>query len=150
MELYLTAPELGAGAPRPRARSCSRLGGPETLEHLYEHHGAGALVHLFRVASSLDSMVLGEAQILGQVKDVLRAAAQGAGAVRGRAHARVRGGLRLRQARAHRDGDWPGGHVHGLGGGGSWRAKVFDELSDKTALVVGAGEMGELAARHLK
>ena len=60
----------------------SLLGGPEALDHLYEHHGEAALVHLFRVASSLDSMVLGEAQILGQVKDAFELG-QSAGAVRG-------------------------------------------------------------------
>ena len=72
-------------AQRPRsacARSCSRWAAPEALEHLYEHQGEAALVHLFRVASSLDSMVLGEAQILGQVKDAFERG-QGAGAVRG-------------------------------------------------------------------
>ncbi len=49
---------------------------------LYEHSGAAALSHLFRVASSLDSMVLGEAQVLGQVKDALEWG-QGVGTVRG-------------------------------------------------------------------
>ncbi|MFP2898265.1 glutamyl-tRNA reductase, partial [Corallococcus sp. 4LFB] len=68
VEVYLAAPS--ADVARERAReTLHSLGGAEALEHLYEHQGEAALVHLFRVASSLDSMVLGEAQILGQVKD---------------------------------------------------------------------------------
>ena len=81
VELYLASPDLG----RARALALSeleRLGGPETLEHLYEHRGEDSLVHLFRVAASLDSMVIGEAQILGQVKDAFERG-QGSGAVRG-------------------------------------------------------------------
>ena len=50
------------------------LGGDRSLEHLYQHHGDSALVHLLRVTASLDSMVVGEAQILGQVKDALELA----------------------------------------------------------------------------
>ena len=49
----------------------TRLGGEEALNHLYEHHGAGALEHLFRVASSLDSMVVGEAQILRRGQNIV-------------------------------------------------------------------------------
>ncbi|HMK74271.1 MAG TPA: glutamyl-tRNA reductase, partial [Myxococcaceae bacterium] len=58
------------------------LGGEEALDHTYLHHGEKALHHLFRVASSLDSMVVGEPQILGQVKDALQLA-QRVGSARG-------------------------------------------------------------------
>src|SRR4051794_24714072 len=68
VEVYLSAPDAALAHQRVVAELQS-LGGPEALEHLYEHRGENALVHLFRVAGSLDSMVLGEAQILGQVKD---------------------------------------------------------------------------------
>ena len=72
--------EFYAVAPTPqKVRDSLRslvaaLGGVDSLEHVYEHDGDAALVHLFRVAASLDSMVLGEAQILGQVKDALELA----------------------------------------------------------------------------
>ena len=81
VEVYLSAPD-GSVARRRVVDELQALGGPEALEHLYEHQGENALVHLFRVASSLDSMVLGEAQILGQVKESFELG-QGAGAVRG-------------------------------------------------------------------
>jgi glutamyl-tRNA reductase len=147
VELYLAAPDTGQASARGR-EELSRLGGPEALEHLYEHQGAGALEHLFRVASSLDSMVLGEAQILGQVKEAFELG-QGAGAVRGvltRVCAAAFGcakRVRTETAIGRAATSMASAAV-------ALASKVFDELSDKTALVVGAGEMGELAARHLK
>jgi glutamyl-tRNA reductase len=147
VEVYLAAPDAAAARARAVAE-LQALGGPEALEHLYEHQGENALVHLFRVAGSLDSMVLGEAQILGQVKDAFERG-QGAGAVRGeltRACAaafscakRVRTETAIGRASTSM-----------AAAAVQLASKVFDGLRDKTVLVVGAGEMGELAARHLK
>src|SRR5262245_50454399 len=67
VELYLGASTAEAGEQRGRD-ALVELVGAGGADHLYLHQGAAALVHLFRVACSLDSMVLGEAQILGQVK----------------------------------------------------------------------------------
>jgi glutamyl-tRNA reductase len=147
VELYLAAPDTAQASSRGR-EELARLGGSEALEHLYEHQGPGALEHLFRVASSLDSMVVGEAQILGQVKESFELA-QGAGAVRGvltRVCAAAFGcakRVRTETAIGRAATSMASAAV-------ALASKVFDELSDKTALVVGAGEMGELAARHLK
>jgi glutamyl-tRNA reductase len=147
VEVYLSAPDAALARARVVAELQS-LGGPEALEHLYEHRGENALVHLFRVAGSLDSMVLGEAQILGQVKDSFERG-QGAGAVRGeltRACAaafscakRVRTETAIGRASTSM-----------AAAAVQLASKVFDGLGGKTVLVVGAGEMGELAARHLK
>jgi glutamyl-tRNA reductase len=147
VELYMAAPDMNR-ARQSALDELQQLGGPETLEHLYEHRGEDALVHLFRVASSLDSMVLGEAQILGQVKDAFERG-QGSGAVRGeltRVCAAAFGcAKRVRTETAI------GRSATSMASAAvALASKVFDGLGDKTVLLVGAGEMSELAARHLK
>ncbi|HEX8702894.1 MAG TPA: glutamyl-tRNA reductase [Myxococcaceae bacterium] len=147
VELYLSAPDIAQAGARAR-EALSELGGPETLEHLYEHQGAGALEHLFRVSSSLDSMVVGEAQILGQVKDAFELG-QGAGAVRG-VLTRVCGAAFSCAKRVRTETAIGRAATSMASAAVALASKVFDELTHKTVLVVGAGEMGELAARHLK
>lgn len=147
VELYLASPDV-AQARDSALRELAALGGAEGLEHLYEHRGEDALVHLFRVAASLDSMVLGEAQILGQVKDAFELG-QGSGAVRGeltRVCAAAFGcAKRVRTETAI------GRSATSMASAAvALASKVFDGLGDKTVLLVGAGEMSELAARHLK
>lgn len=147
VELYVAAPDVAQARARVREQ-LREIGGPEALEHLYEHQGEAALVHLFRVAASLDSMVLGEAQILGQVKDAFERG-QGAGSVRGeltRVCAAAFGcAKRVRTETA------VGRAATSMASAAVQLAsKVFDGLKGKTVLVVGAGEMAELASRHLK
>ena len=147
VELYVAAPDGDAARERVREQ-LSLLGGPEALEHLYEHRGESALVHLFRVASSLDSMVLGEAQILGQVKDAFELA-QGAGAVRGEL-ARVCAAAFGCAKRVRTETAIGRSATSMASAAVALASKVFDGLHGKTVLVVGAGEMSEHAARHLK
>ena len=147
VELYLSAPDIAQAGARVR-EALSQLGGSEALEHLYEHQGAGALEHLFRVASSLDSMVLVEAQILGQMKDAFELG-QGAGAVRG-VLTRVCGAAFSCAKRVRTETAIGRSATSMASAAVALAQKVFDGLSHKTVLVVGAGEMGELAARHLK
>jgi glutamyl-tRNA reductase len=147
VELYLAAPDVNR--MRETARSELReLGGPEALEHLYEHRGEDALVHLFRVAASLDSMVLGEAQILGQVKEAFERG-QGSGAVRGEL-TRVCAAAFGCAKRVRTETAIGRAATSMASAAVSLASKVFDGLGDKTVLLVGAGEMSELAARHLK
>jgi len=147
VELYLAAPDMNRVRESARGE-LQELGGPETLEHLYEHRGEDALVHLFRVAASLDSMVLGEAQILGQVKEAFEKG-QGVGAVRGEL-TRVCAAAFGCAKRVRTETAIGRAATSMASAAVSLASKVFDGLRDKTVLLVGAGEMAELAARHLK
>lgn len=147
VELYLAAPDVGRARETVHEQLLA-LGGPETLEHLYEHKGEDALVHLFRVSASLDSMVLGEAQILGQVKDAFERG-QGAGAVRGEL-TRVCAAAFGCAKRVRTETAIGRAATSMASAAVALASKVFDGLGDKTVLLVGAGEMASLAARHLK
>jgi glutamyl-tRNA reductase len=115
--------------------------------YLYTHRGRQAVRHLFRVASSLDSMVVGEPQILGQLKDFYaRAVEVGVtGAVLNRCfHKAFSVAKRIRT-----ETEIASRAVSVSSAAVELATKIFDRLQDKTALLIGAGKMGELAARHL-
>ncbi|MDR6212547.1 glutamyl-tRNA reductase [Paracidovorax wautersii] len=114
--------------------------------HSYALEDGMAARHAFRVASGLDSMVLGEAQILGQMKDAVRAA-ESAGAL----------GTTLNQlfqrsfavAKEVRSSTEIGAHSISMAAAGVRLAgQLFEDLSDIKVLFVGAGEMIELCATH--
>ena len=121
---------------------------PDTLNgHLYRHADANAIKHLFRVASSLDSMIVGESQILGQVKEAYQNAID-AGTI-GRTlsqlmHRAISVAKRIRTETGVAQNPVSVSSV-----AVQLARKVFEDLTDKTVLLVGAGEMGELAARSL-
>ncbi len=109
---------------------------------------AAAVRHLYRVASSLDSMVVGEAQILGQVRDAYRAATEErcTGPVLNRLfHTSLRVGKRVRSETGIGDSSLSVPHVAVKLAEG-----VFGTLRGRRALVLGAGEMSELVIKHLK
>ncbi len=116
-------------------------------EHLSVYRGRDAVRHLFRVAASLDSMVVGEPQILGQLKELYgRAAAVGsAGTVLHRCFHKsftVAKRVRTETGVASKSVSVSSAAVE-------LASKIFDRLEDKTAMLIGAGTMSELAARHL-
>jgi glutamyl-tRNA reductase len=121
---------------------------PEGLEpHLYQHLAEEGLRHLFRVASSLDSMVLGEPQILGQVKEAYRACTEVGtnGPQLDRAFQRafnVAKRIRTETGIAENAVSMSFAAVE-LG------REIFDTLEGKEVLLLGAGKMGTLAAKHL-
>jgi glutamyl-tRNA reductase len=116
--------------------------------HLVVHRGQAAIGHLFRVAGGLESLVPGEDQILGQVRDAYKAAT-GRGVIGPILHTAFQRALRA--AKRARD-------ETGLGLGKLSVASiavdvardVFDRFDDKTILVIGAGKMGELAIQHFR
>lgn len=114
---------------------------------LYVHQGDEAVRHMFRVAASLDSMMVGEPQILGQVKNAYRTATEEktSGVILNRLLHRT-----FSVAKRIRSETGIGDHAVSI----SYAAielgrKIFGELAGKKVLLIGAGEMAELAVEHL-
>jgi glutamyl-tRNA reductase len=121
---------------------------PQSLRpHLYEHHEAEAVRHLFRVASSLDSMVVGEPQILGQVKESY-SAARSVGAVGGNLERLLQGAFSAAK-KVRTETQIGSSSVSIASVAVDLARKIFGSLEGKRVLLVGAGKMSELAARHL-
>jgi len=147
VEIYGRANEAVAPALVSFLADYHRRPAGELDPFLYRLEGEQAVRHAFRVAASLDSMVLGEPQILGQVKEAYQAAEK-AGAL-----GSVLNALRNRSiaaAKRARTETGIGENAVSV----SYVAvelarKIFGELQDRSVLLVGAGKMSELAARHL-
>ncbi|MGD8860762.1 MAG: glutamyl-tRNA reductase [Myxococcales bacterium] len=121
---------------------------PERVDpYLYEHHGLDAVRHVFRVASGLDSMVLGEPQILGQVKDAYsRASSAGTvGTMLGRCFDRTFGVAK----RVRTETEIAAGNVSVSSIACDLAGKIFGDLAGRNVLLIGAGKMSETAARSL-
>jgi glutamyl-tRNA reductase len=115
--------------------------------YLYTHLDGDAVRHVFRVAASLDSMVVGEPQILGQVKDAF-ALAQTCETVGPVLHPLFAQAFAV--AKRVRNETEIGRYAVSVSFAAVELAKkIFDGLAGRAVLLVGAGEMGELAARHL-
>jgi glutamyl-tRNA reductase len=116
-------------------------------KYLYEYQENDAVRHLFRVASSLDSMVVGEPQILGQVKEAY-AAARAVGAVNSHLDALVTKAFGVAK-RVRTETAIGSSAVSVASIAVELAKKIFGSLDGKTVYLVGAGKMIELAARHL-
>ncbi|MGO9378446.1 MAG: glutamyl-tRNA reductase [Dissulfurispiraceae bacterium] len=123
------------------------IGRPEFEKVLYLHRTSDAIRHIYRVASSLDSMIIGEPQILGQIKDAFEFALskKTTGVILNRlmkkaisTAKRVRTETRIAQ-----------NAVSISFAAVELAKKIFTELSGKSFMLLGAGEMAELSARHL-
>jgi glutamyl-tRNA reductase len=116
-------------------------------KHFYWYRQEEVIRHLFRVASSLDSMILGEPQVLGQLKSAY-ATARGVGALSGPLNEIV--GRALAVARRVRRETAIGTTAVSVSYAAVELArKIFGSLEGKTIFVIGAGKMSELAAKHL-
>ena len=124
----------------------------ELSEHLYVHDAGSALQHLFAVAAGLDSMVVGEVQILAQLRAAY-AAADAAGAVGRALHLVSQQALRVgKRVRARTRIDAAGASVvsEALAAAGEAMGRAPGDLAGVRAVVLGAGAMGALAAAHLR
>jgi len=149
VEMYMQTSDVEASVASAVAfvAACHAVPPPQFMPHLYQWSDLEAVRHLFRVAASLDSLVLGEPQILGQVK-VAYLAAQAAG----------RTGMifsqlferALRVAKTIRTETGISDHAVSVSYAAVELAKkIFESLQQRTVMVLGAGDTAELAARHL-
>jgi len=121
---------------------------PGSLQpHLYNYHEAEAVRHILRVAAGLDSMILGEPQILGQMKDCYQLALQ-ANSLDTLINRLFQHTFSVaKQIRT--DTAIGASPVSVAFAAVSLARQIFDKLEDQTALLIGAGETIELTARHL-
>jgi glutamyl-tRNA reductase len=152
VELYLARPEVGAPVHAPLVAEflaeTHNLSAEMIQPHLYEHADADAVRHLFRVAGGLDSVVLGEDQIAGQVKeafDTARTCEATGPLLNSLFPAALRVSKRIRTETGLGQGQ-----VSVASAAVVFLKQVFDHFDDKTVLVIGAGEMAQLTLAHLK
>jgi glutamyl-tRNA reductase len=116
--------------------------------YLYRYEDSDAILHLFRVAASLDSMVVGEPQILGQLKTAYALAKQH-GAVSGFMDALLTRAFSVAK-RVRSETEIGENAVSVSYAAVELAREIFASLNDKKVMIVGAGKMSELAARHLR
>jgi glutamyl-tRNA reductase len=150
VELYVAADDAdraATGLAEVLARRAGVAVG-DLAEHLYQHRDASAVRHLFRVASSLDSLVVGEPQILGQTKQAHDAAVKhgSAGAV---LRSCFEGAFRVAR-RVRRETAIARNPVSVSSVAVDFARQVVGDFARRRVLIVGAGKMSELAARTLR
>jgi glutamyl-tRNA reductase len=157
VELYLAqaldrplSPEelLTDGAATDFLAGFHGIAAAELQPHLYCRQQGEAVLHLFRVAASLDSMLIGEGQIAGQVKTAYEKARERSSA--GPLLHSLFQHARLVARRVRTETGIARGHVSVSGAAVDYVRQVFDHFGDKTVLVIGAGKMGELTLKHLQ
>ena len=128
---------------------CERSGVPteDVLPHLYVHYDDGAVAHLFHVVSGLDSMVLGEGQILSQARDALRVG-QEHGSVGSTLNVLFQQAFRVAK-RAHAETDIDRVAPSLVSAALERAVELLGPLAGRTALVIGAGAMSSLAVATL-
>ena len=144
-EVYATVDRFHAGMDEVTAILSDVTGVPllDLAEHLYVHFEEGAVAHLFQVAVGLDSMIVGESQILGQVKESLRVG-QDLETIGTDLNALLQHALRVgKRARAETGIDSAGRSVVSAG------LDAVGGFEGRRALIVGAGSMASLAAQTL-
>jgi glutamyl-tRNA reductase len=148
VEVYAVTRDIAAGIAQVKRflADFHALSFDAVEPHLYGYYGENAIRHVFRVAASLDSLVVGEAQILGQIKAAYGYAAEykSSGLILNRfLHKAFSVAKRIRT-----ETGIASSAVSVAFAAVELAKKIFGSLSDKTVLLIGAGEMGELAAKH--
>jgi glutamyl-tRNA reductase len=150
VELYVSCEEIDSarGAIQRFLSDFHGIPADQLSPHLYAKTGHDAVMHLFRVASGLDSLVMGEPQVLGQVKDAFGVASKMGctGPLLNKLfHTAFAAGKRVRSETALSEGPVSVSYA-----AVALARKIFGNLKGRTVLVVGAGEMGKLTAIHMQ
>jgi len=150
VEVYSVVDDVDTGYGRIQeflADTHLSLSSEQLTPHLYWHTGDRAIAHLFRVASSLDSMIIGESQILGQLKDAFEVALahKATGVIMNKV---VKKAISVAK-RVRTETKIAEMAVSISYAAVELAKKIFSNLHEKTVLLVGAGEMAKLAAKHL-
>lgn len=124
-----------------------QLAPDEFIPYLYSHHDGQLIRHMFRVACGLDSMILGEPQILGQMKNAYQKASE-AGTL-GKQLGRLFQHTFSAAKKVRTDTAIGSSPVSVAFAAVRLAQQIFDKLSNQTAILIGAGETIELTARHL-
>ncbi len=148
VELYGVSMNPTAAAQSARNTLASRLPNSTSEDVFYSERGVAVVRHAFRVASSLDSLVVGEPQILGQVKEAFDAATNAgtAGTLIGRCFSHAFSTAK----RVRNETGIAEGTVSVSSIACELARKIFGNLDGRRTLLLGAGEMGEGAARNLR
>jgi len=144
---FLANMKNGSGDLRAFMRDYFAVDMGQFESHLYEFREDEAIRHVFRVASSLDSMVVGEPQILGQIKEAY-ATARAVGAVRMQLDQLLTRAFAVAK-RVRTETAVGSSSVSVASVAVELAEKIFGNLKGKSVYLVGAGKMSELAARHL-
>jgi len=144
---FLANMKNGSGDLRAFMRDYFAVDMGEFEAHLYEFREDAAVRHVFRVASSLDSMIVGEPQILGQIKEAY-ATARAVGAVRLQLDQLLTRAFAVAK-RVRTETAVGSSSVSVASVAVDLAEKIFGNLKGKSVYLVGAGKMSELAARHL-
>lgn len=149
-ELYIVADQLHTGEYYAKTflESWFRISKEEFVPHLYVKTNNGAVEHLFRVVSGLESLVIGETQILGQVKQAFQAALQ-AGTTGTLFNHLFKQAIKLGK-KTHTQTEIGQNAVSVSYAAVELGKKLFTSFAKKTILLVGAGKMSELTAKHFK
>ncbi|NGZ04186.1 MAG: glutamyl-tRNA reductase, partial [Nitrospira sp. WS238] len=150
VEVYSVVDDVDTGYGRIQeflADTHLSLSSEQLTPHLYWHTGDRAIAHLFRVAASLDSMIIGESQILGQLKDAFEVALahKTTGVIMNKV---VKKAISVAK-RVRTETKIAEMAVSVSYAAVELAKKIFSNLNEKTVLLVGAGEMAKLAAKHL-
>lgn len=147
-ELYLAAHgDSGLAQVRRFLAECRGVDVEALEAHFYQLNDSDAAIHLFRVASGIDSLVVGESQILGQVRRALETAQQN-GSARLLLNELFQRSLRVGK-RARAETEIGRGRLSISTAAVELAGQVFENLTGCCALLVGAGEMGALTAQYL-